>query len=180
MFKTWLVANLDIAYIVASLILICVTAPFLLIPDTEQGIYFIITIAIFLAFFYVPLHISNAESGGPLFLFLVLGGLYYLYIDNIGDNEENVRLSNTIVLTVIAIMHVPAFFVAKYAYENFHDVVSRRWFYRNSSKNVFEVRWKYTFNRFFMALLTMTVFTICVTLVICAIIAFKSGSPEVE
>ena len=38
---------------------------------------------------------------------------------------------------------------AIYANRNFDEVVSRRFLYRNSALSVFEVQWKYTFNRFY-------------------------------
>lgn len=49
-------------------------------------------------------------------------------------------------------------FTAIYANMYFDDVVSRRFFYRNSNVTVFEIKWKYTFNRFYAGF--VTIFTI--------------------
>lgn len=68
---------------------------------------------------------------------------------------------------------IPAFifgiFTAIYANRNFDDVVSRRFFYRNSDVSVFEYRWLYTFNRLYAG--TMSLFAI--GLEILAFIALK-------
>lgn len=42
-----------------------------------------------------------------------------------------------------------------YAYRNFDDVVSLRFFYRNSSVSIFEVQWKYAFSRFYAGFMTV-------------------------
>ncbi len=46
-------------------------------------------------------------------------------------------------------------FTSIYANINFEDVVSRRFFYRNSNVDIFEVKWKYTFNRFYAGFVTV-------------------------
>ena len=46
-------------------------------------------------------------------------------------------------------------FTAIYANVYFDDVVSRRFFYRNSNVEVFAVKWKYTFNRFYAGFVTL-------------------------
>ena len=46
-------------------------------------------------------------------------------------------------------------FTAIYAYQNFDDVVSRRFLYRNSAASVFEYEWKYTINRFFAGFIAL-------------------------
>ena len=46
-------------------------------------------------------------------------------------------------------------FTAIYANLYFDDVVSRRFFYRNSNVEVFAVKWKYTFNRFYAGFVTL-------------------------
>ena len=46
-------------------------------------------------------------------------------------------------------------FTAVYANVRFDDVVSRRFFYRNSFSSEFADRWKYTFNRFYAGFVTL-------------------------
>lgn len=47
-----------------------------------------------------------------------------------------------------------------YANRNFEDVVSRRFLFRNSEVSVFEVQWKYTFNRFYAGFMTIFAFAL--------------------
>lgn len=59
---------------------------------------------------------------------------------------------------------IPAFLFglvcAIYANRNFDDVVSRRFLFRNSNVSVFEVRWKYTFNRFYAGYMAIFAFAL--------------------
>lgn len=59
---------------------------------------------------------------------------------------------------------IPAFLFglvcAIYANRNFDDVVSRRFLFRNSEVSVFEVQWKYTFNRFYAGFVTVFAFAL--------------------
>lgn len=48
-------------------------------------------------------------------------------------------------------------FTSIYANINFEDVVSRRFFYRHSNVEVFEVKWKYTFNRLYAGFVTILI-----------------------
>lgn len=59
-------------------------------------------------------------------------------------------------------------YTSVYANQNFDDVVSRRFLYRNSNVSVFEVRWKYTFNRFYAGF--MTVFALGLELILIIIL----------
>ena len=58
-------------------------------------------------------------------------------------------------------------FTSIYANRYFEDVVSRRFFYRNSNVDVFAIKWKYTFNRFYAGF--VTVFTIGLELMLFAL-----------
>ena len=59
---------------------------------------------------------------------------------------------------------IPAFLFglvcAIYANRNFDDVVSRRFLFRNSDVSVFEVQWKYTFNRFYAGFMAIFAFAL--------------------
>ena len=79
---------------------------------------------------------------------------------------ERFRWSWLIWISVIAFPF--GIYTSVYANQNFDDVVSRRFLYRNSNVSVFEVRWKYTFNRFYAGF--MTVFALGLELILIIIL----------
>ncbi len=153
MFKTWLCANLGVVYF--FLVVIVALAAWLILPTEEllavlTGI-FMVSIVAFLSF---------GPSFGPAFAVILIVGLIVFLpwaiknnfleeVLNIQISEGSFRIINTVIYSLAAFCVVPAFFIARYAYINFDDVVSRRWMYRNSEKDVFESTWKYAINRFF-------------------------------
>jgi hypothetical protein len=162
MFKTWLIANLGIVYVVCTLVILGLSALFLPsgivwdeTPTWLVALYCIGAISVVMLFAAEP-------TVGPIVSFFLLAGLYIVLIyifkhpeDGSEVPEKAIRIMNTIVISLSVICSVPAFVIARYANINFYDVVSRRWMYRNSAKDVFESIWKYTFNRFFMAFLAL-------------------------
>ena len=182
MFKSWLIANLEIIYVVCALIIIGISALFLPFGATEGETptwlvaVYCIGIISFVMFF-------AAEPGiGPIASLIILAGLYFLLVyilKHPGDSsevpEKAIRIMNTIVISLSGVCSVPAFFIARYANINFYDVVSRRWMYRNSAKDVFESTWKYTFNRFCMAFLVVFCLLLDLAIVIVLAVAERSG-----
>ena len=59
------------------------------------------------------------------------------------------------------------FITGRYANLNFEDVVSRRFLYKNSRVSIFEVKWKYTINRFWAGFMTLFFLGIEVIFIIC-------------
>lgn len=178
MFKTWLCANLGIVYVFCAMVLIGIAAIFLPInfASLEASPWLISVIcigAVSLVFVF-----ACEPQIGPIFSLLALVGLYIFFIYALKHPEEgepiaekSVRIANTIVIALSVCSAIPAFFVARYANINFLDVVSRRWMYRNSAKDVFESTWKYTFNRFCMAFLVVFCLIIDIAIIIILTIA---------
>lgn len=182
MFKSWLIANLGIVYVVCALIIIGVSAIFLPFSAAEGetptwfvAIYCIGIISVVLIFAAEP-------KIGPIASLIILTGLYIFLVyilkhpeDGSEIPEKAIRIMNTIMISLSIICSVPAFFIARYANINFYDVVSRRWMYRNSAKDVFESTWKYTFNRFCMAFLVVFCLLIDMAVVVFLAVAEHSG-----
>ncbi len=174
MLKTWLIANLGIVYVVCALIIIGLSAIFLPtegVGEDEPSTWLIALCGI-VAISCVMIFAAE-PSAGPIVCVFLLVGLYVYFIyflkhpeDGSEVPEKAIRTMNTIVISLSAICSVPAFFIARYANINFYDVVSRRWMYRNSAKDVFESTWKYTFNRFCMAFLVVFCLLLDLALVI--------------
>jgi len=185
MIKTWLIANLGIVYVVCALILIGISAIFLPIgaAEGETSVWFA---AVFLIGIISVVMLFAAEPQfGPVASLIILAGLYIILVymlkhpeDGSEVPEEVIRIMNTIVISLSVICAIPAFFIARYANINFYDVVSRRWMYRNSSKDVFESTWKYTFNRFCLAFLV--VFCLLLDLAIVIILAIAEHSDGID
>ena len=182
MFKTWLCANMGIVYVFCALVLLGIAAIFLPIRmDGDAASTWFLALfaigAVSLVFLFA------CEPGiGPVFSLLALVGLYIFFVYSLKHPEDGaeiptkfIRIMNTIVISLSVVSAIPAFFVARYANINFDDVVSRRWMYRNSAKDVFETTWKYTFNRFCMAFLVVLCLLIDITIIIIFIIAEHTG-----
>jgi hypothetical protein len=179
MFKTWLISNLGIVYVVCALIIIGLSAVFLPTESVSENetstwfiaLYGIVAISCVLLFAAEP-------SIGPIVSVFLLVGLYIFFIYTLKHPEDGsevpekaIRTMNTIVISLSVLCSIPAFFIARYANVNFYDVVSRRWMYRNSAKSVFESTWKYTFNRFCMAFLVV----FCLLLDLALVIILAAG-----
>ncbi len=201
MFKSWLVANIEVVLILFTVLFLIAVGAFSIMRfnSTNEDAY--LTMLVFGGIAAVILCIvlvSLIKSGlGSFFTLLVVGG--FIAFCAISSNEtgeytssaekpetedskvqqdathENDEVSLMLDKAVerfnwswLIIAAIPAFFFALfssiYAYRNFDDVVSRRFLFRNSNVSVFEVQWKYTFNRFYAGF--MTVFAIGLELMI--------------
>lgn len=182
MFKTWLVANLEIAYIVCALIVLGLSAFFLPFGGQEgPSVWFFALAGIGVISF--PILMAAEPRFGPVINIFILAGLYIFLIYTLKHPEDGsevpeklIRVMNTIVISFSIICSIPAFFIARYAYINFDDVVSSRWLYRNSAKDVFEEQWKYTFNRFCMSFLLVLCLLFDIAFVIVVTMAEHSGA----
>lgn len=177
MFRTWLIANLSIAYYILAAIIIGISA--LVISPVEESITWSVCL-IGIGIASLAIIITEEPNIGPITSILLgIGG--YLLMTYILKNPESgapteqtleiIRKINTGVISLSIVSTLPAFFIARYAYTNFRDVVSRRWLWKNSGKDVFESQWKYTFNRFCMAWLLV----VCLGLDIALVILFATN-----
>ncbi len=182
MLKTWIIANLGIVYVVCALIILGLAA--IILPTSAvEGETSLWNVALFcVAAISIIMLFAAEPTIGPIVSLVLLAGLYIFLIysakhpeDGSEVPEQAIRIMNTIVISLSVICSVPAFFVARYANVNFYDVVSRRWLYRNSAKDVFESTWKYTFNRFCMAFLVVFCLLLDLAIVIFLAVAENSG-----
>lgn len=187
-FKSWLVANLEILLIIATVLILLIGAPFAIRnheTDPEMigvGVYFIIVIAVsFLCFIIVSL--IKSGLGTFLIMTLFIGGMVLIAVwgnrlekenqtENVQefslDEPESFKISDALtnafgeegykkfktiffssLIATIVLAIATGTIASIYAYKNFDEVVSRRFLYRNSDVSVFEVQWKYAFNRFY-------------------------------
>ncbi len=175
MFKSWLISNFEVVYFVCAVLVIGGVAIFRLTDASgavsPQFLFTSIAAGV-IAFLFC---FATDPKIGPIPTTILLIGAYIWCIYTLQDPNggapdsetlEFIKKANTIVLAISAIAIIPSFFVTRYANRNFDDVVSCRWLYRNSDKDVFVSTWKYTINRFFMAFLVffaiilLVVFTI--------------------
>ena len=182
MFKTWLIANLGIVYVICALIILCLSAFFLPLDITEGETSTWIVALFCIGAISVIMLFAAEPTIGPIVSLFILVGLYIFLVYSMkhpeGGSEvpeKAIRIMNTIVISSSVICAISAFFIARYAYMNFDDVVSRRWMYRNSAKDVFESTWKYTFNRFCLAFLAVFCLLLDLAIVIVLAVAENSG-----
>lgn len=157
MFRTWLFANLGMVYFVCLLIIIgvvsMITSP--IKPSGEVNDLWTFSMIVTGVISFVVLFACEPNIGPAFTLFLLIGGYLLIILIRFEDGsrlldlpKDMIQKMNKLIITLSAVSLVPAFFIARYCYLNFDDVVSRRWLYRNSGKDVFESTWKYTINRF--------------------------------
>ena len=185
MLKTWLCANLGVVYVACALILLGIAAIFLPVSfkGDDHALWLIAAIGIGCVSFVFLL--ACEPTVGPIFSIIALVGMYIFFIYYLKNPENGgeiptafIRGANSFVISLSLCSIVPAFFIARYAYINFDDVVSRRWLYRNSEKDVFETTWKYTINRFFMAfLMTFCLLVDIAIIVLLTVIEHNDGLP---
>lgn len=146
MFRTWLIANLGIVYFVGVLILAGVSALFLPTVGTEEELSVWGKALVVIGLISVPMLFGAEPTIGPVVSVLTLAGLYVFLIHWMKDPAvwrdteyaaKLIRLMNSVMIPLSIASLVPAVFIARYAYINFDDVVSRRWMYRNSEKECF-------------------------------------------
>ena len=172
MFKSWLVANLQVPFIAFAGALSVI---FLLI-----GVGLSHTLCFFVATAIAILAI-DASSGISLFATIIIALIELVFIflvftgGLIGSGALLLKGAfNTvgffIAATVISAgVGVSAFMIGRYAKENFYDIVSLRWMYRNSAVSMYEEEWKYTLNRvvvsigYFIIILIIAIFAISST-----------------
>ena len=170
-FMSWLIANLEVAFIFFTILIQLIiflagqkNGWFVGFSDPQQelsnefGVWlFSLIFAVFLSVFIV---IGIKDIGGSFVSLAVLSAI--ILFANFANDNALIEVFNAvknglyedfgISLNWLVWMCIPSLivgvFTAIYAYQNFDDVVSRRFLYRNSAASVFEYEWKYTINRF--------------------------------
>ena len=203
-FKSWLVANVEVIYIILTVLLVAIAGMVSLSSDaiaaSGLNIYYFISIAfvslflcIWIVFFikngFLSLLTMALLFGIPILIMVtepeVEGGnqepvvaeqVQHEYAASpdeenefdilFSQGRERFKGSYLIWPSVVAVL--VGLLLAIYANRNFDDVVSRRFFYRNSDVSVFEVQWKYTFNRFYAGFIAC--FALGLEIVLCVIL----------
>ena len=153
-FKSWVVANLEIVFIPILILIMISAGIFRELGPEKWGIIFVLSL------FFVIIIFGSIKHGFASFCgWLAFIGFYYIVIKNEGTEDEVTESFKTV--GIIFSQHVHYFLVtslisliggiliAIYANRNFYEVVSRRFLYRNSNVEVFNEKWRYTFNRLF-------------------------------
>lgn len=180
-FKSWLVANIEVILIVFTVLLSI--ACFLFFPKTEKSGTAVTALIIFSIILCVIIVACVRNGIAALFAIAILVGIIFSgnknkatvnpstetevveqqtltpeeleeFNNTLKDIINNIKWSSFIWLGIIACIF--GIGTAVYACINFDDVVSRRFLYRNSTVSVFEVQWKYTFNRFYAGFMTFS------------------------
>ena len=142
-FKAWLIANLRYAYLLLFLI--------------NLGIGFAVKGIDMLEI------IGSAAGGNGWVAFFFLGVVGCVDVPALGERIIGFLFYAAIIVALIftvetgkiifiifsLIYLAAAIIVAIQAWNNFDEVVSRRMAFRNSNAEIFDVRWKYCFDRFF-------------------------------
>ena len=183
MYKTWLCANLDVAYLICVMAILGFAALYLPVSigegDSEPSAWF--QALTLIGFVSIAVLFASKPNIGPIVGSLLLVCLYIFFLFAMNDPENDVPEEGRIIvgkmnkalLILSACSLIPAFFIARYAKNNFYDTVSRHWLYRNSTMAVFESSWKYFINRFCMAFLVILCLFIDL-MIVCLFI--KTGS----
>lgn len=138
-FKSWLVANLEIVYILALILIILGTAFGGDLSDDDWGVVVCVSVLLLIISF---MSIKHGLAG--FIVTMLLGGVYIFFFLHEIVAE---RMPHLLIIGAIAL--ISGIVIALYSYRHFDEVVSRRFLYRNSNVSVFEQAWKYAFNRFF-------------------------------
>ena len=171
-FKSWLVANIEVILIIFT-VLFAISC-LLFFPNTEKSGNASAALLIFAILLCVTIVACVRNGFAALFAIALLVGFIFNpstetevveqqtltpeelegFNNTLKDIINNIKWSSFIWLGIIACIF--GIFTAVYANRNFDDVVSRRFLYRNSTVSVFEVQWKYTFNRFYAGFMTFS------------------------
>lgn len=153
-FRSWTLANFEIL----ANILICATAiivAFVRVPSEEiADAYWVVQYYSAIPLICICALLGETSAIGFLSdlvrllvcVGVVVGGLYYFKEDAAAYQYYKSALTAAIVAAVAG--GLLAIAGMRFAYSNFEEVVSRRMRYRNSSVDLFDVQWKYAFNRF--------------------------------
>ena len=139
-FKSWLVANLEIVYVLALILIILATALF---GDLSGDDWVVVVCVSILQLIISFMSIKHGFVGFIVSMVFGVGVLLFFFLREIVAE----RIPHLLVIGVVAL--VSGIVIAIYSYQHFDEVVSRRFMYRNSNVSVFEQAWKYAFNRFF-------------------------------
>lgn len=149
-FKSWLIANLEAIteVIVVSLtvvLIVCLIKTGEVFSNSENGLNTILCLfAAFVGLTMPGKGICDSLTALGVALFLLAIPLLIVVDKGLISTTSLCLWGAIIAITSI----IPAICIAKFAYNNVEEVLSRRFFYRNSKVNYLEFKVKYTIERF--------------------------------
>lgn len=149
-FKSWLIANLEAIteVIVVSLtvvLIVCLIKTGEVFSNSENGLNTILCLfAAFVGLTMPGKGIRDSLTALGVALFLLAIPLLIVVDKGLISTTSLCLWGAIIAITSI----IPAICIAKFAYNNVEEVLSRRFFYRNSKVNYLEFKVKYTIERF--------------------------------
>ena len=151
-FKSWLIANFEI-FATAVLAVIFVPSYAIFIGDwQDMGKMFMLVLIIVAPAIPATVPKEGVETIlailDILFYLAILGGGIYFTVTGLPEEYKDLQVLLYLFYPVFIGVSVLSFFLARYAYRNFYDVVSIRMLYQNSNASVFEVKWRYALDRF--------------------------------
>ena len=149
-FKSWLIANLEAIteVIVVSLtvvLIVCLIKTGEVFSNSENGLNTILCLfAAFVGLTMPGKGIRDSLTALGVALFLLAIPLLIVVDKGLISTTSLCLWGAIIAITSI----IPAICIAKFAYNNVEEVLSRRFFYRNSKVNYLEFKVKYAIERF--------------------------------
>jgi hypothetical protein len=151
-FKSWLVANFETAIggLISAIIgLFLIFSLFVMeFAQIDDAILYLLYS---ISFASVPWAVCTLAVGKAMYILLILAGILlhvYSGLPEFADFHAILRIAIPCYWGIFVVSNVISGFLARYAYLNFAEVVSRRMLWRKSKVTLFETRWKYALNRF--------------------------------
>ncbi len=154
-FRSWTLANFEIL----ANILICATAiimAFVRVPSEEiADAYWVVQYYSAIPLICICCLLSETSAIGflsDLVRLLVCVGVIVLELYYFKEDAAAIHQYYKPALTAAIVATVAGGLLAiagmRFTYSNFDEIVSRRMRYRNSNVDLFDIQWKYAFNRF--------------------------------
>ena len=144
-FKSWLIANFEI-FVTVILAIIIIPLHAIFIGKWDLGSLVLPAFLIFIPFALAATPPNLIES--ILSYLVALAGCVYFIVSGPPEEFKELRWLASGFLPILIGASVIGFFLARYAYRNFDEILSHRMLYLNSSASLFEMQWKYTLDRF--------------------------------
>lgn len=175
-FKSWIIANFDT---LANVLIAAIWLIGSLIQAPSQGTneddilggYWLLQLFVSFLISIICGCLSETSAIGFMsdlirLLVSIAGVAFFIFCMYMDDTGRNLYYYSLLTAALIATVvgGLTAIVCARFAYVNFEEVVSRRMRYRNSNVDLFDVRWKYTFNRFVLIFCYFIIFIPLMTL----------------
>ena len=182
--KSYLVANVTIIWTILNSILLCFFSMDIMGTESiEEGVELVL-IALFLLFIamfcsLIIRHFLEVTLVCGIYQLSIIAISVFFLIYTI-ENEKSLLFFPIVALLLLLLSLWIGICVGRYAYTNFDEIVSRRYFYRNSNASVFEDATKYAINRGVVVCTCVDSVLMIIFIWITYAIISKSNNPETE